>query len=581
MNTLPNNRNAAWDRVLVETLLACGVRRFILCPGGRNGLLAMTLHRSSEAESIFHIDERSAGFVALGLILADGRPTAVCTTSGSAAVNLLPAMAEAAARGLPLLLLTCDRPVGGRLPGEPQTVAQGALCAPLARSQLLLPDPLDGTMDLSGLRDAVVATLSSGCTGHPPGPVHLNIPQWGDYCATEDDPYDSAQILPPPRVAARPATATPADVEKAVAQCGSGRSMRGLVLAGSDQPLCVDSIREFLRATGFPLIADVCSGLRFHDLPAMITTADALAEAGVLDTTRIDCLIRLGGAPVSPGLTRAIKRYDGPTISIGHNDPGPDFLTPKAVGLLPPGTDAMALLTERLGQAPVEWRREWAAIELFADGARSIVTDRLEWGEIAAASAVMRATGFGLLHCANSLSVRYAGLLIAQRGGALRTFSARGTNGTDGTLGLLLGEAMACEGPLLALVGDQAFVHDLAALSNPRWTEMRGAICVMNNSGGGIFDLTAARKVADYGATMRNPPAIDFSGIAHAFGLEHRRCGDRATLAAALAEAPTACGPILVEIIVPPLTPLRDLPLLVTAMGRSAMAASSLPESAT
>ncbi len=535
----------------------------------------MTLHRSPGAETIFHIDERSAAFVALGLILADGHPTAVCTTSGSAAVNLLPAMAEAAARGLPLVLLTCDRPVGGRLPGEPQTVEQAALCAPLARSQLLLPDPLDGTMDLSGLGDAVAAALASGCWATPPGPVHLNIPQWGDYCATEDDPCDAAAIKPPPRIAARSATATMADVERAVAQCTVGQPLRGVVLAGHDQPLPVDIIRDFLEATGFPIIADIGSGLRCHDLPGMMTTADALAEAGVLDTKGIDCLIRLGGAPVSPGLTRAFKRFDGPTICIGRNDPGPDFLTPKAVGLLPPDPPAMAVLAERLGQAPVEWCSEWAAIELLAGSARSIATDAAEWGEIAAASQVFRARGFGLLHCANSLSVRYAGLLLGQGQGPVRTFTARGTNGTDGTLGLLLGEAIGCQAPMLALIGDQAFVHDLAALSNPLWNQLRGAICVMNNAGGGIFDLTAARKVADYGATMRNPPAIDFSSIARAFGFAYRLCGDRETLAAALAEAPQAGAPVLVEISVPPLTTLRDLPLLVTAMGRSALAASS------
>lgn len=576
MNVLPQNRNAVWDRVLVDTLLACGVRRFILCPGGRNGLLAMTIHRSPEAQTIFHIDERSAAFVALGLILADGQPTAVCTTSGSAAVNLLPATAEAAARALPLVLLTCDRPVGGRLPCEPQTVAQAALCAPVARSQLLLPDPLDGTMDLAGLSDAVAAALDDGCWANPPGPVHLNIPQWGDYCATEEDPCDSAALEPRASVITRPAVATIADVERVAAQCDVGQHVRGLVLAGHDQPLPVTIIRDFLEATGFPIIADVCSGLRYHDLPTMMTTADALAEAGVLDTKGIDCLIRLGGAPVSPGLTRAFKRFEGPTISIGHNHPGPDFLTPKAVGLLPLDSPAMAVLAERLGQAPAEWRSGWAAAELLADSARSIATDALEWGEIAAASQVFRTRGFGSLHCANSLSVRYAGLLLAQRQGPLRTFTARGTNGTDGTLGLLLGEAMGCQAPMLALLGDQAFVHDLAALSNPHWRQLRGAICVMNNAGGGIFDLTAARRVADYGATMRNPPAIDFSGIAQAFGFAHRRCGDRETLAAALVEALQVGAPVLVEIIVPPLTPLRDLPMLVTAMGRSALAATSL-----
>ncbi|MGB7079266.1 MAG: thiamine pyrophosphate-dependent enzyme, partial [Xanthobacteraceae bacterium] len=197
-------------------------------------------------------------------------------------------------------------------------------------------------------------------------------------------------------------------------------------------------------------------------------------------------------------------------------------------------------------------------------------------GEMAAVGRICTAPGFAALHCAHSLSVRHAGLLMPAGQGAARVFTARGVNGIDGTLGLVLGEALAGTGRMLALIGDQAFVHDLPALSNPLWRQVRGALCVMNNAGGGIFELTAARRIDRYEMTMRNAPAIEFEGVARAFGLVHRPCRDGATLDAALAEAAAVDALCLIEIRPPAGTPTRDLPRLVGAMAASVRAAHLL-----
>ncbi|MEI9928914.1 MAG: thiamine pyrophosphate-binding protein [Sphingomonas sp.] len=581
MSALPANRNGIWDRVLADTLAACGVRRALLCPGGRASMLAMTLHRTPAIECILHVDERSAGFFAVGAFLAGGGPTAICTTSGTAVANMLPAMAEAEARGLPIVLLTCDRPIAGRLPGEPQWLPQVALCAPLARGQLALPDPLDGTMTLAELQDRLAAVLARGLGGERPGPVHINIPQWGDHCATEDDPPGDA-ALPPPRGSwrfGRPLADAVAAV-RAVRRGGGGPGARGLVLACEDQPLAAAAVAELLDATGYPLIADIGSGLRHFDLPGTLTTADALIEGGALRLDGADILIRLGRAPVCPGLVRAVKALRCPVIRLAWHDPGPDFLSPEAIGLRPPTPEALTALGSELGAGDARWAAAWRDAETLAAAARDIVLATAEWGEMAAVGRICAAPGFAALHCANSLSVRHAGLLMPAGGGPARTFTARGVNGTDGTLGLVLGEALAGGGRMLALVGDQAFVHDLPALANPLWRQVRGAICVMNNAGGGLFDMTPARRIDHYEATMRNPPAIDMAGAARAFGLVHRRCADGAALDAALAEAAQADTLSLIEIRVPAATPTRDLPRLVRAMSASVRAAGEVAGSA-
>jgi 2-succinyl-5-enolpyruvyl-6-hydroxy-3-cyclohexene-1-carboxylate synthase len=574
VSALPGNRNGVWDSVLAATLVAYGVRRVLLCPGGRAAMLSMTLHRTPAIDCILHVDERSAGFLALGMMLADGAPAAVCTTSGTAVANLLPAMAEAQARGLPLVLLTCDRPQAGRLPGEPQWMPQVPLCAPLARSQLALPDPLDGTMTLAELQHRLAAALAHGIGGERPGPVHINIPQWGGYCATEDDPAgDVTAPAPLPAYLPQRRLADVAEVTDAVRRSGVRKGARGLVLACEDQPLPVAAVRELLDATGYPLIADIGSGLRHFDLPGMLTTADALAEGGALDLERAEILIRLGGAPVCPGLLRVVKRLKCPVIRIARHDPGADFLSPDAIGLRPPTPAALAALAAALGGGDVQWAAGLRQAETVAAATRDIVLAAAAWGEMAAAGRICAAPGFAALHCANSLSVRQAGLLMPAGRGAVRVFTARGVNGIDGTLGLVLGEALAGRGRMLALIGDQAFVHDLPALANPLWRQVRGALCVMNNAGGGIFELTAARRIDGYEMTMRNAPAVAFDGVARAFGLVHRPCGNIAALDAALAEAAHADALSLIEIRTPAGTPTRDLPLLVEAMAASVRAA--------
>ncbi len=347
-------------------------------------------------------------------------------------------------------------------------------------------------------------------------------------------------------------------------------------MACEDQPLPVAAVAELLDATGYPLIADIGSGLRHFNLPGTLTTADALAEEGALDLDGAEIVIRLGGTPVCPGLLRAVKRLRCPLIRIARHDPGADFLRPHAIGLRPPAPEAVTALAAALGKCDAQWAQALRKAETVAAATRDIVLAAAPWGEMAAVGRICAAPGFAALHCANSLSVRHAGLLMPAGQGAARVFTARGVNGIDGTLGLVLGEALAGAGRMLALIGDQAFVHDLPALSNPLWRQVRGALCVMNNAGGGIFELTAARRIDRYEMTMRNAPAIEFGGIAHAFGLVHRPCRDGATLDAALAEAATADALSLIEIRTPAGTPTRDLPRLVGAMAASVNAARSL-----
>ena len=166
------NPSTAAARVLVDELVRCGVTDAVLCAGSRNAPLAFALHAADAAGRLrlhVRIDERTAGFLALGLALASSRPVPVATTSGTAAANLLPSVLEAAHSGVPLLALTADRPAELIGTGASQTVAQLGMFGAAVR-----PVPAFGGTPAQ-MRAAVARAVAAAC-GLPPGPVHLNLP---------------------------------------------------------------------------------------------------------------------------------------------------------------------------------------------------------------------------------------------------------------------------------------------------------------------------------------------------------------------------------------------------------------------
>ena len=191
-------------RTVVDELVACGVTDAVLCPGSRNAPLAFALHAADAAGRLrlhVRIDERTAGFLALGLALASGRPVPVATTSGTAAANLLPAVLEAAHAGVPLLALTADRPAELVGTGASQTVAQVGMFGAAVR----LAPAVGGT---AAQTRAAVGRAVAAAVGLPPGPVHLNLP-----FAEPLTPDDAGAVAegagpdqPAPRSRARPPT---------------------------------------------------------------------------------------------------------------------------------------------------------------------------------------------------------------------------------------------------------------------------------------------------------------------------------------------------------------------------------------
>ncbi len=566
------NRNAVWCEVLVAQLVACGLRDVVVCAGNRSSALVLTLAETPAVTAIPHIDERSGAFVALGLARASGRPVGITTTSGSAVANLTPALAEAHASGVALVVLSCDRPVAWRGAGAPQVADHLGASAPYVRAAVDLPEPAVDDAALRALQETVVRLLTRATAAFDPGPVHLNIPFHGRICPTEEEEeaFEPPAGLPAPL----PAPPWPPPAAASGSTEGLRPGLRGLIYAGSICPLSPDEVAALAEGTGFPVLTDCPGLLRRPAIPNLIAAGDAIAWHPLFSEWGPEVVIRLGSAPITEAAMNLLSACSGPILRLDHRPVERDFLHPQLQVLTPPFAPALDRLIAALGPGDPDWLAFWKQAELRAQAARRAQVEAMPWGESQAAATVCAAEGFGFFHIANSMSVRHANLHLVPNGEDQPIFANRGVNGIDGTLGTFLGELLATGRWGLLLVGDQTVVHDLPALAllSQVGSPVNGTLCVMNNAGGSVFDMVACARFPNYRRFVRNAPNVSFAGVAATFGLHFEQVTDRAGLEAALQSAATRPGLGLLEVVVPD-TGLRDD--LVSLVGSMCMAISA------
>jgi 2-succinyl-5-enolpyruvyl-6-hydroxy-3-cyclohexene-1-carboxylate synthase len=562
----PPNRNSVWVDTILAELHAAGVRKAVVCPGGRSVALVTGFARAGI--DIVHVatDERSAGFFALGLAKACGAPVAVCVTSGSAVANLLPALTEAEPLRLPLVVLSADRP-GGHGGGMPQTTDQIGLCRPAVRGSLALGDPDVTTATLGLLQSQMRDFLLQLGEG---GPLHLNIPLHGVFTSADADPGWSPPQRPdapasPPAPFRR--TRQAVDWDDLRARLKLRRGLRGLIVVGHDPVLSRAQIERLAGALRFPILADAASGLRRPAVTDLVSEADALVLRQSLQAAPPELVLRLGPAPLSLTMQRFLGATAASSLCIAHSG-SRDFLARGAPTLLESDDTDLDELIALLGPGDEAWRELWHNESVACRTRFERQVETLPWGECLAAHMVCAAAGYPLLHIANSMSARHANLYIGPGDRLQRIMMNRGVNGIDGTVSTFLGELAGANVPGLLLIGDQSMVHDMNGLEAARVHGVTGTICIMNNEGGSLFDLFGLNQLPDHGRLIRNPPGVNFEAVAAAFALPYRRCAGIEPLREALAEEPAQEQVRLVEMVVPPGSLLRDIePLYRAAAG--------------
>jgi 2-succinyl-5-enolpyruvyl-6-hydroxy-3-cyclohexene-1-carboxylate synthase len=535
------NRNFAFTAELLAGLAAAGVRDVCLCPGSRSAPLAAAAATTPGLAAWPQLDERSAGFFALGLARARRAPVALVCTSGTAAANFLPAVVEASGARVPLVVLTADRPPELRDWGAPQTILQPRLFGEHARwsAEAPTPDALDGV----AVARALAARLVHEAAARVPGPVHLNLPL--------REPLDPAPDPSSPQLGRAPVErwTAGADVAGAAARLVSelARAERPVVLAGpwDGRPEEAMALAAFARRCGAPLLAEPLSQLRFGThVPGtpVIGAADALLRDETFATAMApDLVVRVGAAPTSKALGRWLARHAGARVLAvdehgGARDPGHrvDTFVHAPVGALFAAARVEPRRTDPAWTA--RWcdaeKRAWDALASYGAGGALVSP--------AALRAVVDALPEGgALVLANSLAVRDAESFLPPAGRALRVFGNRGANGIDGTLSTALGVA-ASGLPAALVTGDLAFLHDVGALFAARRLGVALDVLVVNDGGGGIFDFL---PIAGHGSAVRFEETFRLAHdaalapIARGFGASAAQVDDVEALRAGLAEA--------------------------------------------
>lgn len=524
------NPSTALARVLVDELVRAGVREAVLSPGSRSAPLAFALHAADRAGRLrlhVRIDERSAAFLALGLAKASGRPVPVVTTSGTATANLHPAVLEASHSGVPLVLLTADRPPELRGTGANQTVDQVGLYGDAVRffAEVGTPDERPGQNAYWRALTCRAIACATGALGTAAGPVHLNlglreplVPSDGDWVEPLDGRPDGAAWT----TFVRPAQAAVADDLPA----------RTVVVIGDCAGDLASAALHLAEQRGFPVVAEPSSSANG---PTVVEAAElVLAVDGWLDWHAPDRVLVVGRPTLSRVVALLIRVAPADVVATAGEWADPARRATRVLAGVP------------APDGPLEpgWADSWLAAGLLA---RKAVDDVLgdELSEPAVAAELVDAAG-ELLVVGSSKPVR--DLFLAGGRTGLRVLANRGAAGIDGTVSTAIGAALAHGGRTLALLGDLTFLHDSNGLVlGPDEPRPDLTIVVVNNDGGAIFGLLeqgAAEHAEAFERVFGTPHGVDLGALCAATATPYSLATTREELRSAL----TGSGLRVVEV---------------------------------
>ena len=548
-----------WTDLLVGTLADAGVTTCVISPGSRSTPLVTALAADGRFALPTIIDERAAAFYALGVARATGATVALVCTSGSAAAHYYPAIVEASQANVPLVAITSDRPPELQHCGASQTIDQIGMYGRFVRAAFDVGAPVATEHALRALRRTVVQAVAAA-RGPRPGPVQLEVPlrkPLESAAPSSDDERALAAIaqklrgaltVPAPRIAADPHAL--AALAARIAAEPHGVIVAGALPIGFPRAAAF----ELARRTGYPLLAEASSQLRFapRDGVVAIDRGDLVLAAKLAPEPSL--VIRLGAEPVAAAWQGAFPRAEH-WILADAEWLDPDSRAAHVVVGDVAGTLAAVACERRVDRAFAQsWldadRRAAAAIEHAC-----ALHPRSEIDALRAALGAMPASS--LVQLGNSLPIRTVDL--ACTGGDRRVISQRGAAGIDGHVASATGATSA--GPVLLVVGDVAFAHDLGALLVARQALAPLAIVVIDNAGGRIFDGLPVAKHAPADSFERHwltAPAIDPVAVAAALGIRGTRAETPSAIASAVAAALATAGPTVIHAPVSP-TGARDV----------------------
>ena len=533
-------RTYATADTLLASLRSGGVESVVISPGSRSTPLVVAAAGEGPPSHVV-LDERSAGFVALGMAKASGRPAALICTSGSAAANYLPAVVEADRARVPLVVLTADRPPGYLGRDAPQTIDQIGLYGSRVRasSNLAVAHECDPRQVVDETLRVLRASLAPDA-----GPVHINVP----FAKPLEPPHhrELPVTMPTPESFRVPAP-DPAPGSAEALTSFMDRAERGVIVVGprATDPAERATIAGLGSEAGWPVLADGMSGMRALDGEHLLTAGDLLVrDTSFVAGHRPDAIIRIGGTPTGSatqgwlaalGLPEAVLDPD-----FRRTAPGPELVL----------RDPIAPLLEGVSPRPLEsgWSASWRAAEERVRRRRAGERSRHPNTELAVTAAILESEP--VVWAASSMPVRHVDAMMPPGCSAV-VLGNRGACGIDGTIASAAGAALALGRRVTTLVGDLAFLHDAGSLATARGLGVDLTVVVLDNGGGAIFEalpyLRSLREAGDEEAYAQGrelfvtPHSQDLVAVAAGFGLPAKRVRPE-ILPAALAGARRRTG---------------------------------------
>lgn len=536
---ISDNLNLLWARLLIEECSRLNIQDVCIAPGSRNAPLTMACAAHEKLRCHTHFDERGLGYMALGMAKATQRPVLVICTSGTAVANLYPAFIEAAQTGVLLLIACADRPDELVNCGANQAITQPGIFAHYPVAELSLPAPTEHfpVRALLGKLDDLVAQMHA-----QQGPALLNCPfrepfypqgqsvDFSPYLASIQSWLNHDKAL---------SYVSPALTSCDLAPCWPpSRQTKVVLILGAMAPSQANAVLSWAQETGWPILADVQSHVAGDS--QVVSAVDLLLRHTPFASSQFDLIIQFGGRLVSKALGQWLAKQTGEYYQI---EPQGQRLDPNWQTTRRFNIDAKSWINAHPAPA---YQREDARLWQQAQQQLPMPQGDDELAMVATLAPLIPADSSVML--GNSLAIRHMQMVAHRMPKTLNIYTNRGCSGIDGLLASGCGIAQYAK-VTTVLLGDTSLLHDLNSLALAKTITTTFIICVINNDGGGIFDLLPVPKqnhlARDY---YQLPHGIGFQAAAVQFGIKYKKIIDTMTLCTAYKEALQQGGTHLLEI---------------------------------